>query len=574
MVAAVQSPAESTPKRAPQTGAHPAVPDRQGLRDVMAFLGELLAEGRHGEVLQEVQALLFKMLDHQEDLGQQLAALRKRMFGRSSEQLSASQLQLFLDEAAKAGELDAPVPPVPPPDDKPDDDDGKPDKQKHKRPGRNKLPEHLKRNEIELKVPEDQRACTVCGAQKVCIGHEESEVLNYVPGHFEVDHIKREKLACKPCAEGVVVAPPASKLQGGGMCGPGLLAQVLIAKYLDHLPLYRQHLIYLRSGVHLAESTLGLWVRLGHELLLPVAKGIWRGSLTCGLIGADDTPMMVLDEDSEKGRKRGHIWAILGYDDQGQPRYASMRYTENWQAKGPREFLLGFAGVLQGDGYKGWLGFATLLGLVVAGCMAHARRKLVEAVEGGQLGASVGLALVRQLYAIEAAARDAKLNAADRQALRQEQAAPVMAKLRQWVTEQLPKQRPTSGFGKALTYLHNQWAPLSVYVSDGRVPIDNNLVENQLRPVCLGKKNYLFAGSDAGGERMATIYTVLATCKVVGVDPWKYLNAVLPVLAERGSDADVADLLPHAWRARQAAVLAKLPLEPGGHSDAAVADIN
>lgn len=557
----VEMPATST-KKAPKSVAKPTVEiaaapvvaepsTKDGIADVIVFLTELLKQSRDAEVLELVQQLLLKMLGHQQDLDEQLAALRKHIFGRRSEQVSAAQLALFLQQAFEVGEAPQPAPPPVEPETKPE-----PAKPAYNRPGRNKLPAHLPRNRIELKVAPELRICEICGQEKACIGHETSEVLNFVPGHFEVLEYAREKLACKPCQEGICTAAPGEKLQGGGMCGPGLVAQILVAKYLDHCPLFRQHVIFLRSGVNLAQSSIGTCVTLGYSLLLPVAMRLWALTCKCAVVGGDDTPMKVLDSDHEKGIKTGHIWAYLGYDENGKPAYASMGYTKNWEAKGPAEFLKEFTGTLQGDGYKGWKSISKkALAILIAGCWAHARRKIVEAVDAKQLAAAVALALIRKLYAIEAFAREHELSVEQRKKIRQEQAKPVMVDLRKWIDEQLPKVRPTSAIGKAVTYLNNQWKHLQVYLDDGRVPIDNNLVENQIRPVCLGKKNYLFAGSDAGGERMAVIYTVFATCKIVGAEPWPYLNDVLPQLARLPQDADVDHLLPGAWVARRAAAL-------------------
>lgn len=533
--------------------------DDRGVADVRAFLAELLAQGRDDEALDQVVALLLQMVARQDDLTHQNEALRKLIYGRRSEKISLAQLQLLLQEAAQSGAVqpeDVPPPPepVPPPAD---------DKPPQRRPGRNPLPAHLPRKRVELKVEPDKRTCETCGLEKSPIGHECSEVLNFVPGHFEVTEYAREKLACKPCQEGVCTAAPAEKLVPGGMCGEGLLAQVLVSKYLDHCPLYRQHVIYLRSGVDLAESTLGSWVALGYQLLLPLVRLIWARAVQCGVIGADDTPIRVLDADHDKGVKKGHIWAYLGYDEGGKACYAALRYTQDWSKKGPVDFLRGFRGTLQGDGYKGWASIPKkdLPGIVQSGCWAHMRRKAVEALDGGALAASMAVKLIGQLYAVEREARELELDVAERLALRQAKSVPVMAELRKWVDQHLGRARPTSPLGKAVGYLHNQWAPLQVYLSDGRVPIDNNLVENQMRPVCLGKKNYLFCGSDAGGERAAVVYTTFATCKLVGAEPWAYLSDVLPQLARHARlnpdddagahDGELAHLLPHAWVARR-----------------------
>lgn len=517
--------------------------DPKGLGAVREYLAQLQAEGRHDEVLEQTTHLLHTLASANSDLTHQLEALRKTLYGRRSEKLDPAQLALFAELMGEPAQPE-PAPATP---------DGKSARAPQRRPGRNPLPEHLPRKRIELKVAEEQRTCPLCGAEKVCIGHEVSEVLNFVPASFEVLEYAREKLACKPCQECVVIAPAALKVVDGGKCGPGLLAQVLVSKYVDHCPLYRQHQIYLRSGVDLSENTLGSWVGFGTLLLLPLVKLIWRRLAAAAVLGGDDTGLRVLDNDHENGVKRGHIWGYVAYED-GKPALAGFRYTPDWTKAGPAEFLAGFAGTLQCDGYKGWLSLAKneLKGVTLAGCWAHARRKLVEALDGKALSAAIPLRLIQKLYAIEAEAREH--DAATRLALRQRDAVPVMKDLKAWQDKRYGVTRPSSPLGKAVEYLHNQWEALQVYLGDGRVCIDNNWVENHLRPICVGKKNYLFAGSDEGAERAAVIYTILANCKLAGAEPWAYLNDVLPRLAELGPDAEVAalaELLPARWMARR-----------------------
>lgn len=551
----------------PETPETPAV-QKLNVAEVVALLAQLLADGHQAEVLKQVESLLLSMSNNMDDLAQQLAVLRKYVFGQRTEKVSPEQLQLFLDAAVQQGLVDPEEAVAGTDSDEagPAPDDAVPPEPKgpQRRPGRNPLPESLPRKRIELLVAPENRVCLECGLEKTCVGHEKSEVLNFVPGHFEVLEYLRERLACRPCMAGLCTAPPALKLQQGSMCGPGLLSQVLVSKFLDHCPLYRQRIIFARSGVDLAESTLGSWVELGYKLLLSIAKHIWKSVNSCAVVGGDDTGLTVLDSEAEGGSKRGHIWAFVGYGDDGRPRYAAMRYTADWKKEGPAKFLKGFKGTLQGDAYAGWLHVAAVhIGIRLAGCMAHARRKIKEALDQKALSAAYALQIIQQLYQIEAAARENGLDPEARFRLRQEKSVPLMAKLKAWVDKHHGKARPSSPLGKAVGYLHNQWSLLEIYLSDGRIPIDNNIVENQIRPVCLGKKNYMFAGSDEGAKRAAVLYTVFATCKIVGVEPWEYLNDVLPQLAQleksdeteeyAATDADVSHLVPHEWLARREA---------------------
>jgi len=518
---------------------------------VREFLADMLAQGRDNEVIDHVINLLLQVLADNTTKAERIAQLLKALYGRSSEKISAAQLELCLQQAAaEAGE-----PPTEPEVDEANDEvqapEPTPEPRQQRRPGRNALPTHLPRERIELLVPDELRKCLECGLEKGCIGHETSEVLNFRPASLYVQEFAREKLACKPCQDGVVIAPAAEKVIDGGMAGAGLLAHIAVSKYLDHLPLYRLVQILSRWGVEMAESTLGSWIAVVARLLGPVVGGITAKALACRVLGADDTGMKALDNDDERGIKRGHIWMYLGYED-GVPTWPVFAYTPDWKKVGPAAFLEGRkSGVLQCDGYKGWISLANneLVGMILAGCWAHSRRKFVEALEGGTKSAATAVKLIGKLYRIEQQAREAKLDCETRRQLRQELAVPVLAELKKWKDERIGKTTPTSALGKALGYLHNQWAALQVYVGDGEVPIDNNFVENKIRPIALGRRNYLFCGSDDGAARAAVIYTVLATCKLAGVEPWAYLNDVLPRLARLGEGADVASLLPAAWKA-------------------------
>ncbi len=527
-------------EKAPSTASE--VSDPRSLGDVRSYLADLLAAGQHEALLEHVMRLLADVLADNTDKSHRNAALLKQLYGRKSERMSAEQLDLFLQELANQDETSPPPEPMPPAE-------PKPERPPQRRPGRNPLPAHLPRIKHELTVAPEDRPCPQCGKERTCIGHESSEVLDFVPGHFEVHVYEREKLACKPCQEGVVIAPAAEKLVPGGMCGPGLMTQILCSKYQDHTPLYRLSQIFKRSGVDVAESTLGSWVEAGATLLLRLVQLIWDRAAASPLIGADDTGIQVLDADHDKGIKRGHLWMYLGYDDDGKPRWPAFRYTADWSKKGPAKFLLGFSGILQGDGYKGWFSLEhnELKGIIRAGCLAHVRRKFVEALEAKTLSAAVAVKIIQKLYLVEAKARVQELDAKARLALRQAESVPLMAELQVWLNQQRHRARPKSPLGKAVTYLDNQWSTLQVFLADGRVPIDNNEVENKIRPVAIGRKNYLFCGSDAGAERAAIVYTILATCKLAGVEAWAYLRDVLPKLARRLVGADLEDLLPHRW---------------------------
>ena len=402
-------------------------------------------------------------------------------------------------------------------------------------------------------MPDADRACPQCGKQRGCIGHETSEQLDFVPSSLVVNVYSREKLACDnlDCNGNVVIAAKAGKVIDGGLAGAGMLAHVLVSKYEDHLPLYRQAEICQRSGIDISDTTLCSWVAqmCAERLLGRLARCIWQQALNCSLIGADDTRLPTLDAEHEKGIKKAHLWQYLGYDELGRPQWPAFRYTEDWSKVGPQTFLTGFNGTLQGDGYAGWASAAKALGMamVIAGCWAHARRKFVEAQQAGEKAAAEPLAAIQKMYAIEARARELGLSPEQRRQVRQRDTKPLVDKLEKWCAAKGPILRPSSKLYAAHTYLTNQWTSLLVFLDDGRLPIDNNLVENRMRPIGVGRRNYLFAGSDAGGERAAVAYTVLAACDVHGREPWAYVRDVLGELARRDEDAPVEDLLPDRW---------------------------
>lgn len=347
--------------------------DVGNLDAVRQFLTEMLAQGRDDEVIEHVINLLLQLLADNTAKTERIASLLKALYGRSSEKISAAQLELFLKQAAaEAGETPT-VPEADEADDEVQAPEPTPEPRQQRRPGRNALPAHLPRERIELKVPDEQRKCLECGLDKVCIGHETSEVLNFRPASLYVEEFWREKLACKPCQDGVVIAPAAEKVIAGGMAGAGLLAFIAVSKYVDHLPLYRLVQILSRWGVEMSESTLGSWIAAVARLLGPVAGAIAAKALACRMLGADDTGMKVLDNDDERGIKRGHIWMYLGYE-AGVPTWPAFAYTPDWKKAGPAAFLEGrTTGILQCDGYKGWISLANneLAGMILAGCWAH-----------------------------------------------------------------------------------------------------------------------------------------------------------------------------------------------------------
>ena len=327
----------------------------------------------------------------------------------------------------------------------------------------------------------------------------------------------------------------------GSYAGPGLLAQVLVSKYDDHLPLYRQAEIYRRGGVDLARSTLCDWVGGATALLEPVASAIRRSVLSQGYVQADETPVTV--QDGPEGRpKKAYFWAYRG----GESREVFFDFRTGRGREGPSEILAGFRGTLQVDGYPGYDESARNNDLTVAGCMAHARRKFHEALDSAPREASLALVLFRRLYKVEEEARDLSLE--ERARLRQEKSVALMADLKAAVERFAAEATPGSRIGKACTYAINQWPFLEVFLTDPRVEIDNNSIERHLRSVAVGRNNWLFCGNEEGGRRAATAYTIIESCKAAGVEPLAYLTDVLTRLPGLPPER-AAEFTPRAWAA-------------------------
>jgi transposase len=466
-----------------------------------------------------------------------IARLKRMKFGQSSERLSREieQLELELDElnadaAAEAAHAPAAAAPEPP----------KPEKS---RPWREPLPAHLPREE---KVHEPACACPACGGQMRKIGEDVSEVLEYVPASFKVIRQVRPKLSCRLC-ETIVQAPMPSLPILRGRPGPGLLAQVLVAKYADHLPLYRQSEIYAREGVELARSTLAGWVGAAAALLDPLVEALRQDVLGSPVLFGDDTPVPVLAPGLGKTRT-GRLWTYVRderpHGGEAQPA-AAYFYSADRKGEHPQAHLKDFRGALHADGYAGFNGVFETGKVTEAACWAHVRRKFfdVHAANASPL-ARQALARIGALYDLETLARGKPPD--ERKRLRQKHTATLVAALKAWLEATLPKLSGKSELAGAMRYALNRWPALIRYLDDGRLEIDNNTAERALRAVALGRKNYLFAGSDAGGERAAAIYSLIETAKLNGLDPQAYLRDLFDRIPDHKINR-IAELLPWNW---------------------------
>jgi transposase len=407
------------------------------------------------------------------------------------------------------------------------------------------LPADLPRvRQVHPLAAEDQH-CPACGTARVQVAEKISAQLDYHPASlFVVEHV-RPVCVCPKCQGQVAVAPVPVQPIEKGLPGPGLVAQVLVSKYADHLPLHRQEAIFRRHGVELPRSTTCGWCAAAATRLEPLWERTRARILLSRVIQTDDTVVPVLD-DRRAQTKTGRQWAYVG--DVTQP-LILFDYTPDRSHDGPQRILAGYQGYLQADAYAGY-DFLFAAGLIrEVACWAHARRKFHDARQTDAPRACAMLGRIRQLYALEAEARDRGRSEAQRHDLRQERAPPLLQSIHQWLLAEQPAVLPKSPIGEAISYALNQWTALNRYLEQGFLEIDNNAVERALRVVAVGRKNWLFAGADAGGRTQAILYTLIASAKRHGVDPYLYLRHVL-LAVHTTSVQQIDDLLPDAW-ARQ-----------------------
>ncbi len=401
--------------------------------------------------------------------------------------------------------------------------------------GRNELPGHLTRHDIIIEPEEDTE-----GLLK--IGEEITEELEYEPGKLFVNRYIRPKYADKENETVIIGSMPFRPIEKG-IAGPGLLAQISISKFVDHLPLYRQLQQFKRQGVEIASSTIGDWVKGTYELLLPLYEKHKEEILKAKYLMIDETLIKVKDNQKKGSHHQGYYWVY--YDPVNKRVFFD--YREGRNREGPNQVLKNFKGYIQTDGYAGYNEVSARKDIVSIACMAHARRKFVDAKPHDKKRANEILELIRQLYMIERFARTARMDFNERHSLRQEHAKPLLSKIKTWLTEQIQQVLPSSSMGKAIQYMLGQWLRLEKYITNGMVEIDNNLVENAIRPVALGRKNYLFAGSHDGARRAALIYSLVATAKIQGVEPFKYLKEVIQKISDY-PQKQIANLLPQNYK--------------------------
>ncbi len=456
---------------------------------------------------------------------------RHMMFGRKSEKIvvQLEQMELQLEELeADQAEAESVA------------DSVKPSAEAKPRGTRKPLPEHLPREVVTHSPAND--GCPQCGGSLRQFGEDVSEQLEYIPENFRVIRHVRPKFACSGCDK-VVEAPAPSRPIQRGLAGPGLLAHVLVSKYCSHLPLYRQSEIFARQGVEIERSTLASWVGAASDLLSPLVMALRRHAMSGMKLHADDTPIPVLAPGNGKTRT-GRLWTYVRDDRPGgdeTPPAVWFAYSEDRRGEHPRQHLTSFRGALQADAYAG---FHHLYSgdIYEVACWAHARRKFheIHAIHASPT-TTEALARIAALYAIEEEIRGKPADL--RLSIRQTRARPLIDELHNWMEKSLVSLSPKSETASAIRYALSRWRALTRYIGDGRLEIDNSAAERALRVVALGRKNYLFAGSDAGGDRAAAFYSLIGTAKLNGIDPELYLRTVLARIASHPVNR-IDELLP------------------------------
>lgn len=397
---------------------------------------------------------------------------------------------------------------------------------------------------VTQRLEPEEKVCPHCGQEKCEIGCEKSERYEYIPAKVIRHEIIRPKLACKCGQAGVSIAPLPPSITPQGCADSSLVAQVILAKFVDHLPLYRQQQIFVRLGVNIPKSTLGDWVTQAATWLEPIVREMKRQLLASDYLQADETPVNVMDPDVKGKTVKGYLWVM------GLPGGNVVFEFHPGRGKAEAKKLLdGFKGYLQRDGYSVYSSLVKEPGqqLIPVGCWGHARRKFIDAELTHSAHAPPFIDEIRKLYLVEAVAREQQLDPQQRKVLRQEKSKPVLEKLLPELEQAVAQNLPQSPLGKAASYCLNEWTALNRYLDDGRLEIDNNLTENAIRPTAVGKKNWLFIGHPEAGWRSAVIYSIVVSCQRRGIDPAQYLTDVLRRLSAM-KQSQLSTLLPQNWQ--------------------------
>jgi transposase len=488
-------------------------------------------------------------------LRERLRLYLQQRFGPSSEQSSADQLRLFNEAECGAskgvdeesGTFDAES------DDTGTSPSAGTDQQVPRKRGRRPLPSWLERRDVIHDLPEDAKVCPHDGTALRRIGEETNEQLEYIPASLRVIRNIRPKYACPCCEDGVYIAPLPPQPIPKSMASPSLLAQIAVAKYCDALPLYRQAAIWERVEVDLSRTTMANWMIAVGQRVQPVINLLNDDLLAYDIACGDETRCQVLKEDGKTAQSQSYFWGRMGGPKE-RP-IILFDYDPSRSSEIPKRLFEGFEGYLQVDGYAGYNSVAENPKIIRVGCLAHLRRKFEEARKAqsgaktkpkGASKAHQGLAFIAKLYRIEGELRTR--DPAERKAARETLAAPVLREMKAWLDRSQSEVPPKGLVGKAIAYARGQWESLCRYLEDGRLEIDNNRMENAIRPFVCGRKNWLFSDTVHGAEASANLYSLIETAKANGLEPYRYLSHLFTELPKAMTVAEIEQLLPTRWR--------------------------
>lgn len=486
----------------------------------------------------ELHALILALQEENKTLKQnyervleQFKLAQQQRFSRSSES-NVLQMELQFDEAEAVPSAELP-----------EEENTVTITYTRNKPKRRPLPDDLPREVIEHDIAELDKQCT-CGCLKQRIGEEVTEQLEIIPAQLKVIAHVRPKYACNRCDEGVSVAPLPKLFLPKSMAAPSLVAHTIVSKYQNHLPLYRQEKIWEGMGIHIPRNTACGWVIHAAEVCMPMREALIGALLESNYLQADETPLQVMNEPGRNNTSTSYIWVYQSA--KPDKKVILFDYRQTRQALWPKEILKGYQGYLQTDGYSGYDWVSQHPDIIHLACMAHARRPFAELVK---LAKSTGkshqaIAFFQKLYAIEKQAKIEKLSPQQRYLLRLNKALPILNEMENWLKQSRQHALPQSKLGNALTYMHQRWKELNHYLLDGILEIDNNAIENQIRPFALGRKNWLFAATPNGAQASALFYSLIATANANGWNAFDYLRALFENIRACKSHQDYTGLLP------------------------------
>ena len=526
---------------------HTAEPTKKplDLKEIGEHLRSLLSEGRPDEAIEMVLAMLSQLQAKNSDLVLKLLRLERERSGRRSERMDPEQISLMLERLAEELSEEADLAATQAEDRVLETERAALEEPVVRQVPRRRRPsKDLPRRVIRHELAAEERRCSGCGEPMSEIGEDVSEIVELIPAQFVVEEHRRAKYACSRCKETVRTAPGPEKSIEKGLPGPGLLAHVVVSKYEQHLPLTRLVEIYRRGGLETSTSTLCGWVEAVATDVQPIVERIAQKAHASRALQIDGSGLEVLDRDDPQGIRRGTMWCAVG-----DRRYVIFRYAKDGSGEeGPWRYLEGRRGYVQADAanvfdrlYNGRKAEATEVG-----CLAHARRKYYDLVDS-DVRVAYPLKLISQLYQVEDLADRRKLPPAERLELRRSRSVPIMDRYYRWLLRMSSREPPASVLAKACAYSLKHWEALTRFLSDGILPPDNNLCESQIRSLAVGRRNYLFAGSDAGAERAAILYSLMRTCALHRVDSFAYMADVLRKLAAGWPAKRLDELLPDSW---------------------------